>query len=458
VKFKPHPYQADAVKFMLANKSAGIFADPGLGKTATTLQYIRTRKLLNPNETTLIVAPLRVVYSVWQQEIQKWDNFQHLTSTKLHGARKGSKLERDRDIYLINPEGLNWLLDKKVNFDNLIIDESSKFKSPKAKRFKLLKKHLDRFDRRYILTGTPTPKSLEDLWSQVYILDKGDALGKYITHYRNIYFNRTGFQNFIRYELKPGADDVIYRKVAPLVMRIDAKTHLDLPELVVNEIPVKMSPTAKKVYDGLKSQLCAEIEGNMHFVPSASGAYLACCQVANGALYEQEMQGFDVKTLSTFKELHKAKVDALADLVDELQGKPVLVAYRFRHDLARLVARFGAKTPHIGGDTTARESARIVERWNRGKIPLLLGNPQSMAHGLNLQGGGNDVVWFGLTDNYEDYTQFNGRVYRQGVGGQVRVHHIITQGTVDRVMLRRCRDKEARQESLFEALKNYIKE
>jgi len=453
--FNPHHYQQSAIKFMLRHKAVGLFADPGLGKTATTLQVIKAKRMLNPELKVLIVAPLRVVYSVWQQEIRKWENFRDFTSTKLHGKDKAVNLTKNKLIYLINPEGLKWLLETKVKFDVLVIDESSKFKSAKSQRFKLLKKNISRFKTRYILTGTPTPKSLEDLWSQVYILDKGAALGQYITHYRNKYFYPTGFKNY-QLSLKQGSEQKIYSAIAPLVMRIDAETHLDLPDLVINEIKVKMPKPAMKTYKALKTKLIAEIEGHTHIVPSMAAAYNACCQVANGALYDQEAVGLTLRTLDTFKVLHDEKLTALKDLIDELQGKPVLVAYRFKHDLTRLKKQLGQDVPHIGGGVSAKKSDQIVRDWNAGRIPVLLGNPQSMGHGLNLQAGGNDVVWFGLTDNFEDYDQFNRRVFRQGVVGQVRIHHLVTEQTVDELILKRCGDKEERQEDLFQALKNYM--
>jgi SNF2 family DNA or RNA helicase len=452
--FNPHPYQSAAIQFMLKHEAAGLFADPGLGKTATTLQLIKILKVLKPKLKVLIVAPLRVVYSVWQQEIRKWNNFHGLTSTKLHGKDKAVNLAKSKDIYLINPEGLKWLLETKVKFDVLVIDESSKFKSAKSKRFKLLKKHVDRFERRYILTGTPIPKSLEDIWSQVYILDKGAALGQYITHYRTKYFYPSGFKNY-QYEIKPGCEQKIYDLIAPLVMRIDAATHLDLPELLINRIDVELPPAAKKIYRGLKQKLTAIIEDEQHFCPSMGAAYNVCCQVANGALYDQVSDGLILKSLETYKCIHNEKLVALKDLIDELHGKPLLVAYRFKHDLERLRQALG-DIPYIGGGVSAKKSAGIVDDWNQGRIPVLLGNPQSMAHGLNMQAGGNDVAWFGLTDNYEDYDQFIRRVFRQGVSGGVRVHHIVAKQTVDELILKRCVDKEARQQELFQALKEYV--
>jgi SNF2 family DNA or RNA helicase len=432
-----------------------MFADPGLGKTATTLQVIKTLHMVNPELRVLIVAPLRVVYSVWQQEIAKWESFRHLTSTKLHGKDKAKNLAKPATIFLINPEGLKWLFEQKVEFDVLAIDESSKFKSAKSKRFKLLKKNISRFKTRYILTGTPTPKSLEDLWSQIYILDKGEALGQYVTHYRNRYFYPTGYKNY-QYEVKDGAEEKIYELVAPLVMRIDARTHLDLPDLIINRIDVELPAAARKVYKGLKTKLFAEIDGHQHYCPSMAAAYGVCCQVANGALYDQVADGLQFKSLETWKEIHDEKIKALKDLIDELHGKPVIIAYRFKHDLQRLRKALG-NPPHIGGGVSATETDRLIRKWNKGELPILLGNPQSMAHGLNMQAGGNDVVWFGLTDNYEDYDQFNQRVFRQGVKGVVRIHHIVAKQTVDELILKRCRDKEARQEDLFEALRRYTK-
>lgn len=455
--FKPHDYQRAAINFLLHNRCAGIFADPGLGKTAITLSIIKRFKDHPKFRGALIIAPLRVCEIVWPAEIKYWDQFNDLSYEILHGSNRFEAAKRKADVYLLNVENIFWLFEYDFDWNMLVIDESSKFKSHMAKRFKTIRKHLDRFTRRIILTGTPAPNSLMDQYSQIYIIDKGEALGCYITHYRSRYFYPISYRKFIEWNLKPGADKAIQKKISKLVMRIDAKSHLTLPPITYNQISIRLPSKAMAIYKKLEQKFFAEIDETPVLLGSAASAYNACRQVANGCLYEPpdplipRSQQPKRKTLS----LHHAKLDAVQELVDELQGKPVLIAYHYKHDLTQLLSKFGKGTPYLGGGVSSVKSTEIVEAWNAGKLPILLGHPQSIAHGLNLQHGGHDVIWFSLTDNLENYLQFNQRVYRQGVTGQVRIHLLIAKNTIDEAIMLRLKQKDKTQQALLNAIKRY---
>lgn len=453
--FRPHDYQRAAINFLLQNRCAGLFADPGLGKTAITLSVIKQFQQHPKFRSALIIAPLRVCHSVWPAEIQKWDQFRDLSFQIIHGLDRVEKINEKADIYLLNVENIFWLFDHSFDWNMLVIDESSKFKSHQAKRFKLIRKHLNRFHRRILLTGTPAPNSMMDLYSQIYILDKGETLGRYITHYRQRYFYPINFRKFAEWNLKPGSEKVIQRKISSLVMRIDAKSHLDLPPVIYNSVTIQLSPKAATIYKQLEKQFFAYIDENPVLLGSAASAYNTCRQVANGRLYEQidPLIPRSGKRKTLF--VHQAKINAAQELVEELQGKPVLIAYHYKHDLAQLLDKFGKDTPYLGGGISSAESAEIVNRWNAGDLPILLGHPQSIAHGLNLQHGGHDIIWFSLTDNLENYLQFNQRVYRQGVSGQVRIHLVIAKDTIDEAIMLRLKSKDKNQRALLDAIKEY---
>jgi len=407
----------------------------------------------------LVIAPLRVCYSVWPREIQKWRDFSGLTISVLHGTDKDGALAAPADIYVINPEGLAWLMEgkrfKQAGFDVLVIDESSKFKHTDTLRFRLLKPHLKSFRRRWILTGTPAPNGLMDLFGQVYIMDEGAALGRYITHYRNEFFNATGFGGYT-WELKDGAAETIYERLRPYVLRLAAKDYLELPERVENIIKVTLPPKSRKAYDQMEQVMLAELaNGEVVTALGAAAATMKCRQLANGGLYRQ-LDIAPAVNSDRWQDFHTAKTDAILDLVEELNGSPLLVAYDFEHDRHRLLAALGKDTPWIGGGTTPKASAEIERLWNAGKIPVLLGHPQAMGHGLNLQGSCGHVAWHSLTWDLELYQQFTQRVLRQGnTNKRVVVHHIIAEDTIDEVVLRALRTKDRTQGSLLNALKDY---
>lgn len=461
---KAHNYQKKAVKFMLSNRFCGLFLDPGLGKTATSLLYIKLAKKYFKIGKVLIIAPKRVCYITWPDEIAEWPDFKGLTYTILHGKDKNKNFEKNVDIYLINPEGIKWLVsklekNKKHDFDVLIIDESTKFKNWSAKRTKMLAKMLKYFKRRHILTGTPSPNGLIDLFAQIFILDLGETFGKGITRFRNAYFTHDPYR--FTYMLNPGCDEIIHNKVAPLVLQMSAEDYLDLPELIHNRVYVDLDAEAREVYEDLEKRLFAEIEGEEINLVNGSASYNACKQVASGALYHQEE--YFPKQLSDdpkakergFYTVHNEKLDALEDLISELGGKPLLVAYAFNHDLKRLLERF-PKTKYIGKGVSDQEAINLVKGWNDGSVNLLFCQPASMSHGLNMQKRGGDICWFSLTDNLEEYDQFIRRIHRQGVPGDVTNHHIIVKNTVDEIMYDRNLRKGDVQNSLRKAIKKYM--
>lgn len=453
VDWKPHKYQKRAVEKLLTNPYFGLFLDPGLGKTSIVLETVKQLYANREIDRVLIIAPLRVCYSVWPSEQKKWNNFKDLEVTILHGKNKEKNLESDAQIFLINPEGLPWLLKHKrfpARFSSqmLVIDESTKFKAPATMRFKLLRQWLHIFDRRYILTGTPVPNGLLDLFGQVFILDLGFSLGKFITHYRNKYFYPSGFGG---YEWKPipDAEVTIYEKLKPLTIRLDAKDYLELPELIINPIYVDLPETAVALYDEMEEELVVGIKNKDIVAVNAAVASSKCCQIANGGIYDEYQK---------YHFIHDAKTEAVASLIEELGGSPALVAYEYGHDLTRLRKMFGENVPYIGGGVTPKRSSELEVAWNKGELPILLGQPASMAHGLNLQGAGNHVIWHSITWNLEHYDQLIRRVYRQGnKHKRVFVHLIIAKGTIDEAKISALNAKHRTQKDLFDALGAYFK-
>lgn len=477
--WKPHAYQKKAVKFLLEHSAAALFLDPGLGKTSVTLAAIKLLKREGLVDKVLIIAPLRVCYSVWPREMEKWEDFKDLRIEVLHGKDKDDALERDADIYVINPEGLDWLLGaaktkgvsgktavtvdvkrfKSLGFDTLVVDELSKFKHTNTNRFKALRHVLHTFGRRWGLTGSPAANGLMDLFGQCYVLDEGRTLGKYITHYRNQYF--VPAWNGFDWNLRNGADKEIYERLKPLALRMAATDYLDMPTLIENRISVELPERARHVYDRLEEDLIARIDQKVVVAANAAAASTKCRQVANGALYlDPDVQALVKlpKSQREWVELHDGKVDALEDLIEELQGEPLLVAYDFVHDLERLQERLGKELPYIGGGVTAKRSSELERAWNKGELPVLLGHPQSVAHGLNLQETGHHVCWFSPTWNYELYDQFIRRVLRQGnTSKKVFVHAIIAKDTVDEDIIAAVRSKKKGQDELFNALRARVR-
>lgn len=476
--WSPHDYQVRGMEFLLMNAGAGLFLDPGLGKTSITLGAIAYLKKAKTVGKVLVIAPLRVCQLVWPAEIEKWADFGHLKVVVLHGKDKDKLLKEDADIYVINPAGLQWFFQKKgmqvIKPDLLVVDESSQFKHSNTKRYKLLKPALAKFRRRWILTGTPASNGLLDLFGQVYLMDLGRALSPYISHYRNNYFtsgakiNRTfvdrvtGLEKSVKVAVdwtpQPGAEELIYEKLRPYVLRLEAKDHLKLPEMIESEIYVDLPPDAKKIYREIEDSMVAEINGNLLTAVSAASVSIKCRQICSGGVYRQfEIDDMDAKGREReVIHIHDEKTDALEELVGELQGAPLLVAYEFQHSLARMQARFGKDLPYIGGGSDDRRTKMLVDAWNRGEIPILAGHPRSMGHGLNMQAAGHHVAWYDPTYDAELYEQFNKRVLRQGnTHAHVFVYRFAARSSVDLAVLASLRLKVRNQNALLTALKDY---
>lgn len=488
--WEPHTYQRKAVKFLIERAEAGLFLDPGLGKTSSTLGAFTILKKKKMVRRALILAPLRVAQAVWPEEIKKWKDFEHLRVVVLHGPDKDKLVQQDADIYVINYEGLDWLMGAHVvmkkawkvidgkrqqvevpetkyslkNFnligaDVLVADEVTRCKHPGTNTFKALQKGLGKFARRWILTGTPAPNGLLDLFGQAYVMDQGKSLGQFITHYKSRYFMQVGFGGF-KWEPMPGSQEKIYEALAPYILRLDADDYLKLPEFIEHDIMIDLPPKARKFYDELETEFLALTDGGELFTAPSVGAALAkCAQVASGALYRTPIVDDDSGIPMDAREwivLHDEKLEALRDLVEELQGQPLLVAYNFKHDLFRLRKAFGKSAVCFDDYRTEKEVVALVRRWNAGEIPLLLGHPASMGHGLNMQESSAHVAWFSGTFNREHYDQFNKRVLRQGnTNSHVTAHRFIARHTVEEVMRLALRVKGKNQTALLDALKEY---
>lgn len=474
-KWTPKSHQIKGICFGLANKRGAYFLDPGMGKTSTLLSVTRILKYIGKVNGVLLIAPLRVAQNTWPDEIEKWANFKNITSTTLHGEGKSNLFGVKKDVYLINPEGLRWLHDELLKglkegetppFDCLIIDESTLFKNPKTKtpngapsRFQYLVNMLPLFNRRYILTGTPTPKSLMDLWSQMFILDDGKALTDNFYHFRNRYFSNNKYNKY-EWNLKEGSQVAIQKKISPMVLELSAKDYLKMPRLIHNTIKVSLPAKAMKLYKEMQREYFIELDEKEASADQAATASMKCHQIANGKIYRDELEG-EEKPPAKDRELidiHSAKVEALRDLINEMRGKPLLIAYIYRHDLQALRGLLGDDLPHIGSGVSAAKTRSLIAKWNAGELPFLAGHPRSMGHGLNMQGGTGHLCWYSLTWDLEIYLQFNARIWRQGRKDPVIVHHLAARNTVDEAMLLRLGERAEQQRSLREALKMYRKQ
>ena len=477
-EWTPHDYQKKAIRFLLEHACAALFLDPGLGKTAITLAALKVLRKKKPLGKVLLIAPLRVCYSVWPNEIKKWSDFSEFKIEILHGPNKKEALEREADIYVINPEGLEWLLQvqkvkmankktkvtldirrwKSLGFDHLIIDELSKFKHTQSIRFKSMKLVLHTFRTRWGLTGSPAANGLLDLFGQAYMLDQGRSLGQYITHYRMEYFQTVDKNGYV-WVPQEGAEERIYKRLAPLVLRMSADDHLDMPMLVENNIRLDLPDKVRQLYDMVEEDLIAMIGDQRVMAKNAADVSTKCRQIANGGVYltpEIIATGFKLpKTKREWVDLHTVKVDALEDLIEELQGSPALIAYDFNHDLERLKERFGADIPVIGGGVSPKKTNELIQRWNHGELPYIFAHPAAAGHGIDgLQHVGHHVIWHSMTWDYELYDQFIRRIRRQGSRSKrVFVHHLIMRDTIDEVVLWAIKSKHRGQQALFEGLK-----
>ena len=448
-EWEPHEYQLNAMKLMVKEGAAGLFLDPGLGKTSTTLGAFNALHDLSYVRRMLVIAPMRVCYNVWPNEVQKWKQFSHLRVQILHGREKEQAINSDADVFVINPEGLPWLAErdrlKRIAPEMLVVDESTKFKNPSSKRFKILKKMLPSFQRRYILTGTPTAQGLEDLFGQIYILDGGAALGSYITHYRRKYFYQTGYGGYT-YEPREGAADEIAEAISGFTLRLKAEDYLQLPELIHNEVAVDLPPEVRLMYQELERELIAVIQEEEITAPTAAAVSTKLRQLVNGGVYNDYRDVVEV---------HSAKVAALTELHEQLGNAPLLVMYQFKHDIDRIREAF-PDVPYIGSGVSNNLAESLCRQFNDGTLPLLLAHPASVGHGLNLQGCSNHVAFFGLPWDYELREQAIRRVYRQGnPNTHVFIHDIVARKTIDQAVSRALNRKESSQESFLQTLKSY---
>lgn len=450
--FSPHPYQAYCMEQLKQKPALGLFLDMGLGKTIITLSAIAQLKygMFCVNKV-LVIAPKKVAEATWQREAAKWDNVRFLRiSTVLGSATKRVKaLNTPADIYIINRENVTWLVDYYKNawpFDMVVVDEFSSFKNHSAKRFKSLAAIRPHIRRIVGLTGTPSPNGLEDLWAQVYLLDAGERLGKYFTHFRSRYFDpgRRNRDVIYSYDAKDGASEAIMTKISDICISMKSDDYLQLPDITYDDVPVILDAKAQKAYTELEREMVLQLDQEKVIdVTTAAGLSNKLQQLANGAIYDEDRSWVPV---------HDCKIEAFMELIEQLNGKSALVFYNFRHDLERLeaaLAKTKLRVRRLSGPEDEKD-------WNAGKIDILLAHPASAAYGLNLQEGGNHVVWFGLNWSLELYQQANKRLHRQGQKEKVIIHHLICEGTRDADLLEALKQKDKAQEYVLASLKARI--
>lgn len=444
MNFSPHNYQAYAINYIETHPIAAVLLDMGLGKTVISLTAIADL-LFDSFEAhrILVVAPLRVARDTWPAEIAKWEHLQHLTYAVCVGTPKERRaaLLTGADITIINRENLGWLIDSSgfvFDYDMVVIDELSSFKNHKSKRFQSLMKVRPKVKRIIGLTGTPSSNGLMDLWAEFKLLDFGERLGRFITHYRNNYFipDKRNGEIIYSYKPMPYAEDAIYRKISDITISMKSTDHLQMPELITSQYEVQLSEEEEKRYEELKADFILELPEGEITAANAASLTGKLSQLANGAIYDDD---------GNIIEFHDRKLDALEDLIEAANGKPLLVAYWFKHDLQRIKKRF---------DVREIKSSKDITDWNKGDIPVAVIHPASAGHGLNLQAGGSTLIWFGLTWSLELYQQTNARLWRQGqTSGTVVIEHIITKGTIDGRILKALSLKEVTQNALIDAVK-----
>lgn len=460
-----------AVKWLLERSAAALFLDPGLGKTSITYAALTVLKREELLYGALVLAPLRPATSTWPEEQRTWKEFHGLSVVVLHGKHKDKLAMERHDVYVLNYEGLAWFIAKghmarmlkSKWIDTLVFDELSKMKNASKKmiRRKLLSAWLPKFARRWGLTGSPASNGLINLFGQVNVLDLGAAFGPFITHFRNMYFTPINEWNW---RIKEGAADLIYARVAPLALRMAAEDYVEMPEVRTNIIRVTLPPEARKAYDEMEDLMLTQLGDDLVLAGTASVVYGKCCQIASGALYKSNVDPITgeplVKGLKReWYEIHDEKMDALTELIEELQGSQLLVGFHFGHDLERIKKRFGNDVPYIGSGVSVKKALAYEAAWNAGELPVLFGHPQSMGHGLNLQkGSAHHIAWLTGTADFELADQFERRLRRRGnKAGTVFIHHIVARNTVDEAILASKRRKHGTQTALFDALREYVK-
>jgi SNF2 family DNA or RNA helicase len=443
MKYYPHDYQTYATNFILENSIAAIFLEMGLGKSVITLTAILDL-CLDSFEVgkVLVIAPLRVARDTWPAEINKWEHLKDLDFAVAIGTEKErlSALKTPASVYLINRENVDWLINKSglpFDYDMVVIDELSSFKSHTAKRFKSLLKVRPKIKRIVGLTGTPSSNGLMDLWAEFRILDMGKRLGRYISHYRSAFFQPDKRNQHMIFSYKPlfGAEKEIYELISDITISMKSVDFLQMPKCLINEVPVGLSVNEHLIYDGFRKEMVIELANEEIDAVNAAVLSSKLLQMSNGAVYDEDKKVHFI---------HNRKLDALEDLIEGANGKPVLIAYWYKHDLERIKERF-----------TVREikTSKDIKEWNHGEIPVAVIHPASAGHGLNLQSGGSTIIWFSLTWSLELYQQTNARLWRQGQNETVVIHHIITKGTIDEDVMKALKRKEKTQEDLIDAVK-----
>ncbi len=441
MKYKPHEYQTYASNFILNNPIAAILLEMGLGKSVITLTAINDL-LFDSFEIikVLVIAPLRVARDTWTAEIAKWEHLENIRTSVAIGTEKQRReaLLAEADIYLINRENVKWLVENfNFDYDMVVIDELSSFKDHSSQRFKALRKVRPNVNRIVGLTGTPAPNGLMDLWAEIGILDMGQRLGRFIGGYRERYFlpDKRNQTTIFSYKPREGAENAIYEKISDICISMKSLDYLNMPECVLNNVEVEMSEKEATLYQRLKKDMILPFKDGDIDAKSSVGLSNKLLQMANGAVYDE---------IGNAKYIHERKLDALEDLIEASNGKPVLIAYWFKHDIQRICEKF----PAVKLDTSVD-----ISKWNAGGIPIAIIHPASAGHGLNLQVGGSTLIWFGLTWSLELYQQTNARLWRQGQKNTVVIHHIITKGTIDEDVLKTLVSKDDTQAALIEAVK-----
>lgn len=454
MEYKPHDYQRHCINRIVDTPRLGLFLDMGLGKTSIVLSAVKELKYNRfAVSKVLVIAPKKVAEGTWSKEKDKWDHTRCLRISRVLGSEKKRirALYEPADVYIINRENVVWLVDFYKNdwpFDMVVIDESSSFKSHKAKRFKALSAMAPRIKRIVELTGTPSPNGLADLWAQLYILDEGARLGTRYAGFRERYFDAGPRHNGIvyKYSVKQGSEEAILSAISDICVSMKASDYLELPDCIMHEIPVELDPRAAKAYRELEREMVLELPDDEVTVTSAAALSNKLLQLGNGAIYGED---------HSVHEVHGCKIEAFMELIESLSAsdKSALVFYNYQHDKERLQKAL-AKTGLVVRELKTTEDE---DDWNAGKIDILLTHPASSAYGLNLQQGGNHVVWFGLNWNYELYTQANKRLHRQGQTEKVIVHHLVCVGTRDEDVMAALARKDDVQQFVMESLKARIK-
>ena len=450
MKWVPKKYMIRGVETLVKQCGAGQLLDPGMSKTAITLAAFDVLRDYEYAKKMLVVAPIKPMYGTWRQEGRKWDEFNHFSFAIIHGSheQKVAALKEDVDIHLVNPEGIKWLYNlykgELPEWDVLVIDESTKFKNARSQRFKLLKKHFGDFFYRWILTGTVTPNGLQDLFAQVYIMDEGKSLGRYITHFRNKYFHQEGYGGFT-YVPNPGAMEQIAEDIAHMVLKLNAEDYLEMPEFnrIIRQVDIGAEAMAQ--YKEVEKEFLLELKTGTIVAANSGAAGTKCRQIANGKVYDGDHVAHHI---------HDAKIQALEEIVEETNGAPLLILYEYQHDMESILEFLGKGAVCITGVTGARFE-RIQDDFNAGKIPYLVMHPGS-SHGLNIQGFCFHMVWYGITWNLEHYIQAVWRLYRQGqTSKMVLCYMLVATGTLDERVVSVLDHKQNNQDKLEQLLMDY---